>query len=114
MTFNASRVGRQTVRFSVVGEVWASLGFSPEDALLRNVSSRGALIETTLPPPFKSIRIIDVQIWKDKPSLSGIVRHITPVADHTEPHRYVIGVEFPWQSALTSVDWEQFVSAQQA
>jgi len=85
---------REYPRFEVAGQLWAALTFDAE-VVVRNVTTRGVLIETMLASPFKPIRAARVTLGGGVPALDAIVRHVTPVPSSAEPgHRYLVGLEF--------------------
>jgi hypothetical protein len=70
------------------------LTFNAEVAL-RNVATRGVLIETALSTPFRPTRAARVTLGGGVPTLDAIVRHVTPAQDSAQPgDRHLVGLEF--------------------
>jgi hypothetical protein len=85
---------REYPRFEVAGQFWAALTFDAE-VVVRNVATRGVLIETTLASPFKPIRAARITLGGGVPTLDAVVRHVTPAPSSGEPGtRYLVGLEF--------------------
>jgi hypothetical protein len=83
---------RESVRFDVFGELWASLDLS-ERVTLRNIAADGLLIEARLTPGLRSMRVAQIRLREGGPEVHGIVRHMRAIGDATE-ERYLVGLEF--------------------
>jgi hypothetical protein len=103
---------RTELRFEIVGQLWGSVE-TTELLPLRNLTRRGALIESRHrfnADALRAVRLVDAA---DAADIQVRVRHVTPVKT-TEGERYLIGVEFvdPSAGALQQID--RLVSARPA
>jgi c-di-GMP-binding flagellar brake protein YcgR len=81
---------RERVRFDLTGQLWASLDFKAP-TIVRDLAIGGALVETTLPPEWSPLRIAQVSLCDDGPTVTVVVRHITRSPGEA---RHRIGLEF--------------------
>lgn len=82
---------RDRVRFEVFGFFWGIFG-GREPVRVRNLTSSGALIETSQPLAVESIQSICLTIDGQQTISEVCVRHLRPLDD---PSRgYLVGVEF--------------------
>jgi hypothetical protein len=85
---------REHPRFEVGGRLYGSLRFEAV-AVVRNIATRGALIETSVSSPFKPVRAVRVTLDEGGPVLDAIVRHVTSSATAADPDdRCRVGLEF--------------------
>ncbi len=82
---------RQGLRLRVHGELWASIDVRHQ-AVLHDITLSGALLEMTVSPVMRAARLTAVALPDGGPQLTGLVRHITPIADAGD--RCLLGVEF--------------------
>ena len=101
---------REQRRFELTGQLWASLDITAP-IVIRNLGIGGALVETTLPGNWSALRIAEVCLWHDGPTVSAVVRHITPVTDAPEEGRHLIGLEFMNMSPSAHADIVRFVTS---
>lgn len=101
---------REQLRFELTGQLWASLDITAP-IVIRDLGIGGALVETTLPGNWSALRIAEVCLWHDGPTVSAVVRHITPVAGGPEEGRHLIGLEFMNMSASAHADIVRFVTS---
>jgi hypothetical protein len=100
---------RERIRCEVDGRLWASLNVDAE-VVLRNVSTRGALIETPLGTPFKPVRVVRVNLYDGGPAIDAVVRHVRSAATPGEPgNRHLVGLEFVNMAPAVVRDVERFV-----
>ena len=79
-------------RFHIAGQLWTSLDVRTE-AIVRNLSVGGALVEARLVPELRWIRSAVLGL----PGVSELtvrVRHVTPIAGPPADDRCLLGVEF--------------------
>ena len=101
---------REQVRFELTGQLWASL-YMTAPIVVRDLGIGGALIETTLHGSLNTLRIAEMSLWQDGPTITAVVRHITPVPGAPEEGRHLIGLEFMNVSQSAQADIERIVTA---
>jgi hypothetical protein len=97
-------------RFQVNGELWASIEVS-YDAVLRNMTTNGALLEATVSRDERPIRAASITLPDGGPELTVQVRHVTPVIDAPMADRYLLGVEFVQPSSADRQAIAAFMAA---
>jgi hypothetical protein len=101
---------REQGRFELTGQLWASLNFTAA-IVVRDLGINGAMVETTLPGAWRSLRIAEMSLWQDGPTVTAIVRHITPVPGPPGEDRHLIGLEFMNISPSAHADILRIVAA---
>ena len=85
---------RDDLRFTVGGGLWASLHLDAE-VVIRDLTTRGALVEGRCLSPFSMIRALQVTLGEGGPSLDAVVRHVTPVTSGGDSSgQCLVGLEF--------------------
>lgn len=100
---------REQVRFELTGQLWASLNLTAP-IVVRDLGIGGVLVETTLPGNWNALRIAEMSLWHDGPTVTAVVRHITPVPGSPEEGRHLIGLEFMNVSPSAYADIERVVA----
>jgi hypothetical protein len=83
---------RTRMRYEVVGALRGTLEMS-ELVRIQNISSDGALIETSTPVPVGATQSIQMTLDGHSARVISRVRHVTPMG-RTPTTRYAVGVEF--------------------
>jgi PilZ domain len=99
---------REHLRFDISGQLWASLEFG-ERVIVRNLTTGGMLIETSLPPALRPIRAAQVAFEQRNSRITVIVRHVSPASEALHSDRYLVGLEFVNLSPTQHVDLERLV-----
>jgi hypothetical protein len=91
------------MRYEVVGLLRGTLEMA-ETVRVQNISTDGALIETSKPVEVGATQSIQMTLDGQVARLTSKVRHVTPLDQLPEP-RYAVGVEFvsPPQALAVSV-----------
>lgn len=84
---------RSSPRLEVSGHLWASIGMRHE-AVLRDITANGALLEVRLSGGLPSIRAAVLGVPPSGPEVMVQVRHMSPVTDSRADDRQRFGVEF--------------------
>lgn len=95
---------RTQVRFDVVGALWGQLELE-EQTRIRDVSTTGVLIDSSVPAALDSDQTVRVIIDGQPVSVGARVRHVRSEEAIGGP-RYLIGLEFvsPPTSVLQSIE----------
>ena len=101
---------REQLRFELTGQLWASLDLTAP-IVIRDLGIGGALVETTLPGNWSALRLAEVCLWQEGPTVSAVVRHITPVTGAPDEGRHLIGLEFMNVSPSVQADIVRFVTS---
>jgi hypothetical protein len=99
---------REHLRFDISGQLWGSVGFG-ECVIVRNLTTEGMLIETSLSPALRPIRAAQVAFDRRGPQITAIVRHVSPASPALQADRYLIGLEFVNLSPSQQADLERLV-----
>jgi hypothetical protein len=99
---------REHLRFDISGQLWASLDFG-DHAIVRNVTTSGMLVETSLTSAFKPIRAAQVAFEQPHAPVTVIVRHVSPASEALHTNRYLVGLEFVNLSPSQQLDLERLV-----
>ena len=83
---------RSTVRFDVVGSLWAQLEFT-EQAPIANISATGALVTSPLPAAVDSTQPVILWVDGEQVLVDARVRRVRVVGDNGT-QRFELGVEF--------------------
>ncbi len=83
---------RARPRFEILGALWGTLDLD-EEARVLDISSTGALIESTEPATVDSMQLVRLMISGTEIATSAHVRHVRFVADAGLPPRHLIGLE---------------------
>jgi hypothetical protein len=100
---------REHLRFDISGQLWASLDFG-ERVIVRNLTTSGMLIETSLTPALRPIRAAQVAFEQRNPHITVVVRHVSPASPALQADRYLVGLEFVNLSASQQADLERLVN----
>jgi hypothetical protein len=79
-------------RFQIAGQLWASVDLG-SDAVLRNISDSGALIEAPVSPQLQSTRAACIT-FPGGPTLTVQIRRLTPMTELPGEERCLVGIEF--------------------
>ena len=99
---------REHVRFDITGQLWAALDLNAR-VIVRNIGTGGALVEATLTPGLRSIRVAQMSIREQGPQLNVVVRHMSPLSDNSGEDRYLVGLEFIHLSETAQSEVERLV-----
>jgi PilZ domain-containing protein len=99
---------REHLRFDISGQLWASLDFG-ERVVVRNLTTGGMLVETSLMSAFKPIRAAQVAFEDRSTPITVIVRHVSPLPEAAHNNRFLVGLEFVNLSPSQQVDIERLV-----
>jgi hypothetical protein len=100
---------REHLRFDISGQLWASLDFGG-DVVVRNVTTAGMLVETSLTPGCQPIRAAQVAFEQPNTPVTVVVRHVSPAAEMPHSNRYLVGLEFVNLSPSQQLDLERLVN----
>ena len=100
---------REHLRFDINGQLWASLDFGG-DVVVRNVTTAGMLVETSLTDGCKPIRAAQVAFEQPNAPVTVVVRHVSPAAETLQTNRYLVGLEFVNLSPSQQLDLERLVN----
>ncbi len=100
---------REHLRFDITGQLWASLDFG-EDVVIRNVTTAGLLVETSLTSGFQPIRAAQVAFEQPNLPVTVVVRHVSSAMETLHSDRYLVGLEFVNLSPSQQLDLERLVS----
>jgi c-di-GMP-binding flagellar brake protein YcgR len=101
---------REQTRFELTGQLWASVDFRAP-IVIRDLATGGALVETTLAPNWSTLRLAQMSLSSQGPTVTVVVRHITPVHGSPEEGRHLIGLEFVNVSPSVQADIDRLVTA---
>jgi hypothetical protein len=79
-------------RFEILGAMWGTLDLD-EEARVLDISSTGALIESTESATVDSMQVVRIVIAGTEIATSAYVRHVRFVADDNQHPRHLIGLE---------------------
>lgn len=99
---------RGHVRFDVKGQLWAALDLSAR-VVVRNIGVGGALVEAKLTPGLRTIRAAQMSIREQGPTLSVVVRRLSPLSSAADEDRYLVGLEFIHISEAAKAEVERLV-----
>ena len=99
---------REHLRFDVSGQLWASLDFDGP-VVVRNVTTKGMLVETSLTPALRPVRAAQIAFPEQNRPITVIVRHVAPAAPGLPGDRCLVGLEFVNLSPSEQVDLERLV-----
>ena len=99
---------REHLRFEVSGQLWASLDFG-EHVIVRNLTTGGMLVETSLPPTVNPVRAAQIAFEDRNRPITVIVRHVSPIREALPGDRFLVGLEFINLSSSQQVDLERLV-----
>ncbi len=96
---------RIRVRFDVIGALWGLLELT-ESAHLVNISTTGALVESSSPVAVDSTQSIHLTLDDDPIAVDARVRHLRRVVNAEGLQRFLVGLEFvaPPIHLLNSID----------
>jgi len=94
---------RGHLRFDVTGHLWASIS-ATADVTLRNITTRGALVEAPASRLWQTLRTLTIGLRADL-DVTGIVKHISGAP--TESGHLLIGLEFVHVSPEALVELER-------
>jgi len=83
---------RRRPRFEILGALWGTLDLN-EPARVIDISSSGALIESTEPASVRSTQFVRIVVAGTEIATEAYVRHIRPVAEQGTRPRHLIGLE---------------------
>ena len=83
---------RAGLRFQIAGQLWASVDLA-SDAILRDISHGGALIEAPVSPQLQSTRAACITL-PGGPTLTVQIRRLIPMTELPGEERCLVGVEF--------------------
>jgi hypothetical protein len=99
---------REHLRFDISGQLWASLDFG-ERVIVRNLTTSGMLIETSLLSAFKPIRAAQLAFEERASPITVIVRHVSPLQETAQTSRFLVGLEFVNLSPSQQIELERLV-----
>ena len=99
---------REHLRFDISGQLWASLDFG-EHVIVRNLTTSGMLVETSLMSAFRPIRAAQLAFDERASPITVIVRHVSAVQESARNNRFLVGLEFVNLSPSQQTELERLV-----
>lgn len=97
---------RIRIRFDVIGALWGLLELT-ESAHIVNISTTGALVESSSPMAVDSTQSVHLTLDDNQIAVDARVRHLRRVVNAEGLQRYLVGLEFvaPPIHLLSSIDY---------